>query len=64
MNNKMTINSQLSRNEPKRKEKQKQKLNKQPEQEQNQRNGHHTERISVGRGKGGIVGKRYGEEEA
>ena len=44
MNSKMTTNSQLSTNEPKRKEKQqKQKLSKQPEQEQNQRNGHHTE---------------------
>ena len=41
MNNKMTINSQLSTNKPKRK--QKQKLSKQSEQEQNQRNGHHTE---------------------
>ena len=42
MNNKMTTNSQLSTNEPKRKEKQqKQTLRKQPEQEQNQRNGHH-----------------------
>ena len=46
MNSKMTINSQLSTNEPKRKEKlQKQKLSKQPEQEQNQRNGHHTEGV-------------------
>ena len=43
MNNKMTTNSQLLTNEPKRKEKrQKQKLSKKPEQEQNQRNGHHT----------------------
>ena len=38
MNSKMTTNSQLSTNEPK---KQKQKLSKQPEQEQNQRNGHY-----------------------
>ena len=42
MNSKMTTNSQLSTNEPKRKEKQ-QKLSKQLEQEQNQRNGHHME---------------------
>ena len=39
MNNKMTTNSQLPTNEPKRK----QKLSKQLEQEQNQRNGHHME---------------------
>ena len=40
MNSKMTTDSQLSTNKPKRKEKQqKQKLSKQPEQ--NQRNGHH-----------------------
>ena len=38
MNIKMTTNSQLSTNEPKRKAKpQKQKLSKQPEQEQNQK---------------------------
>ena len=44
LNSKMTTNSQLSANEPKRKDKQcKQKLSKQLEQEQNQRNGHHTE---------------------
>ena len=42
MNSKMTTNSQLSTNEPKKeKEKQqKQKLSKQLEQEQNKRNGH------------------------
>ena len=41
MNSKMTTNSQLPTNEPKRKEKQqKQKLSKQLEQQQNQRNGH------------------------
>ena len=52
MNNKMTTNSQLSTNEPKRKEKPwKQKLSKQPEQEQNQRNGHHTEGIQWGGGR-------------
>ena len=64
MNSKMTTNSQLSTNEPKRKEKQqKQKLSKQPEQEQNQRNGHHTERVQWGGGRG-IAGKRYRKEEA
>ena len=49
MNSKMTINSQLSTNEPKRK--QKQKLSKQSEQEQNQRNGHHTEGVQWGGGR-------------
>ena len=44
----MTINSQLSTNEPKRKEKQ--KLSKQLEQEQNQRNGYHTEGFQWGEG--------------
>ena len=49
MNSKMTTNSQLSTNEPKRKEKQwKQKLSKQLEQEQNQRNGHYTEGFQWG----------------
>ena len=44
MNSKMTKNSQLSINEPKRKEKQQQKkVSKQLEQEQNQRNGHDME---------------------
>ena len=52
MNNKMTTNSHLSTNEPKRKEKQrKQKLSKHPEQEQNQRNGHHTEGVQWGGGR-------------
>ena len=52
MNSKMTANSQLSTNEPKRKEKQqKQKLSKQPEQEKNQRNGHHTEGFQWGGGR-------------
>ena len=40
MNSKMTTNSQLSTNEPK-KNKEKQKLSKQLEQEQNHRNGGH-----------------------
>ena len=53
MNSKMTTNSQLSTNEPKRKEKQwKQKLSKQLEQEQYQRNGHHMEDFQWG-GRGG-----------
>ena len=43
MNNKMTTNSQLPINEPKRKKQQKQKLSKQLEQEQNHRNGDHME---------------------
>ena len=55
MNSKMTTNSQLSTNEPKRKEKQrKQKLSKQPEQEQNQRNGDHMEGYQWGGGEGRI----------
>ena len=52
MNSKMTTNSQLLTNEPKRKDKQrKQKLSKQLEQEQNQRNGHHTEEFQWGVGR-------------
>ena len=52
MNSKMTTNSQLSTNEPKRKEKQQnQTLNKQPEQEQNQRTGHHGEEFQWGGGR-------------
>ena len=63
MNNKMTTNSRLSTNEPKRKEKQqKQKLNKQLEQEENQRNGDHMEGFQWGGG-GRNKGKRYREEE-
>ena len=51
----MTINSQLSTNEPKRKEKQrKQKLSNQLEQEQNQRNGDHMEDSQQG-------GRKMGE---
>ena len=50
MNSKMTTDSQLSTNKPKRKEKQqKQKLSKQLEQEQNQRNGHHMECFLLGK---------------
>ena len=50
MKSKMTTNSHLSTNEPKKKkEKQrKQKLSKQLEQEQNQRNGHHVEGFQWG----------------
>ena len=52
MNSKMTTNSQLLTNEPKRKDKQrKQKLSKQLEQEQNQRNGHHMEGFQRGAGR-------------
>ena len=50
MNSKMTINLQLSTNEPKRKEKQ-QKLSKLLEQEQNPRNGHHMEGFQWGGGR-------------
>ena len=63
MNSKMTTNSQLSTNEPKKiKERKKQKLSKQLEQEQN-RNGHHMEGFQwVGEGRN--RGKRYSKEEA
>ena len=65
MCSKMTINLQLSTNEPKKKkEKQrKQKLSKQLEQEQNQRNGYHMEGFQWGGGReerGGM----YREEAA
>ena len=50
MNSKMTTNSQLSTNEPKKNKQQKQKLSKQLEQEQNQRNGHHIEGFPWGTG--------------
>ena len=64
MNNKMTTNSQLSTNEPKRKKKTvKQKLNKQPEQEQNRRNAHHMEGVLWGERREEWGGK-YREEEA
>ena len=57
MNNKMTTNSQLSTNEPKRKEKQRKlKLSKQLEQEQNQRNVDHMESFQWGGG-----GEEWGE---
>ena len=65
MNSKMTTDSQLSTNEPKRKEKQrKQKLSKQPEQEENQRNGHHKEGFQWGGGRKEWAGGMYREEEA
>ena len=52
MNSKMTTNSQLSTDEPKRKDKQrKQKLSNQLEQEQNHRNGHHMEGFQWGGGR-------------
>ena len=50
MNSKMTTNSQLSTNEPK-KNKEKQKLSKQLEQEQNHRNGDHMEGFQWGQGR-------------
>ena len=63
MNSKITINSQLSTNEPKRKEKQlKQKLNRQLEQEQYQRNGHHMEEFQWG-GEGRNGGKGTGKKK-
>ena len=54
MNNKMTINSQLSATEPKKK---KNKLSKQLEQEQNHRNGDHMEGYQWGRA-GGRIGEK------
>ena len=61
MNSKMTINSQLSTNEPKKiKEKQqKQTLSKQLEQERNHRNGAHMEGYQQGSGR--VRGGRYRE---
>ena len=57
MNSKMTTNSQLSTNGPKRKDKQqKLKLSKQLEQEQNHRNGDHMKGYQQGLG-GGEGGK-------
>ena len=50
MNSKMTINSQLSTVEPKKKNKN--KLSKQLEQEQNHRNGDHMEGYQWGRWRG------------
>ena len=58
MNNKMTTNSWLSTNEPKRKEKQ--KLSKQLEQEQNQINGDHMEGFQWG-GRGEDLGGKLQE---
>ena len=61
MNSKMTTNSQLSTNEPK---------TMKTKTKQTTRTGTESEKwtshreISVGRGKGGIGGKRYMEEEA
>ena len=53
MNHKMTTNSQLSTNEPKKKN----KLSKQPEQEQKHRNGDHMEGYHWGGG-GGRMGEK------
>ena len=64
MNSKMTTDSQLSTNKPKRKEKQqKQKLSKELEQKQNQRIGHHRGGFQWGGGKEEWR-ERYKEEEA
>ena len=49
MNSKMTTNSQLSTNEPKRRKTMKTKLSKQLQQEQNHRNGDHMEGYQQGR---------------
>ena len=62
MNNKMTTNSPLSTNEPKRKRK-KQTLSKQLEQEQNQRNGHHMESFQWGAGGKEQRGKGTGKKK-
>ena len=62
MNSKMTIISQLSTNEPKRKQ-QKQKLSKQLEQEQNQRNGRYMGGFQCG-GRREEQGRKGMEEEA
>ena len=67
MNSKMTTNSQLSTNEPKKiKERKTMKI----KTKQTTRTGTESEKwmshggLSVGRGKGGIVGKTCREEEA
>ena len=60
MNSKMTTNSQLSTNEPKKIKEKQQKLSK-LEQEQNQSNRHYMEGLKWG---GGIGRERYREEEA
>ena len=59
MNSKMTTNSQLSTNEPKKRKsnEKKKKLSKQLEQEQNQRNGHHMEGFQWG-GRGEEQGRK------
>ena len=65
MNNKMTTNSQLSTNEPKRNDKTMKTKTKQTtktETESEKWTSHGD--ISVGRGKGGIGGKRYRDKEA
>ena len=61
MNNKITTNSQLSTNKPKRKA-MKTKTKKQPEQEQNQRNGHHMEGFQWGGDRQEWGGKVQGKE--
>ena len=64
MNSKMTTNSQLPTNEPKKKEKQqKQKLSKQLEQEQDHRNGDHMEGFQWGWGREELGGKGTGKKK-
>ena len=60
MNSKMTTNSQLSTNEPKKKRKTMKTKTKQLEQEQNHRNGDHMEGYQQGSGRG-REGERYRE---
>ena len=65
MNSKMTTNSQLSTNQPKRKKKVKTKTKQTTRtgtEESEKWTSHRG--ISVGSGKGGIEGKRYREKEA
>ena len=56
MNSKMTINSQLSTTEPKKKK----KLREELEQEQNHRNGYHIEGYQQGGGEGRMGEKVQG----
>ena len=58
----MTIDSQLSTTEPKRK-KSKNKLSQQLEQEQNHRNGDHMEDLPMGRGMGENRSKGTGSKK-
>ena len=60
---KITTNSQLSTNEPKRRKTMKTKLSKQLQQEQNQRNGHHVEGFLWGGGREKKRGKGTGKKK-